>query len=142
MKLVLNSLYTEVGCSFNISYLVIQKIKELLIEDIMKPNGLEELDGNLFLGLTISTNSKTYEVDVKGPHFDKKNGFINYGLWLPYNKIINAENYILSFINYLFDSLVIVYSKFLISEDDIRVLEKKAIEIIVNNIDYEYTPPC
>lgn len=141
MKLSISSLYSEVGCSFKISYLVRKKITELLIEDIMEPFGLEDIDKNLYLGLIISTNSKISEVEVKGPHFDKRNGFVNYGLWLPYDKINNAENYVLSFINYLFDSLVIVFSKFSVPEQNIRNVERKSIEIIVNNKDYEYTPP-
>ena len=142
MKLAISSLYSEVGCSFKISYLVRKKITELLIEDIMEPFGLENIDKNLYLGLIISTSSKIYEVEVKGPHFDKRNGVVNYGLWLPYDKINNAENYVLSFINYLFDSLVIVFSKFSVPEHNIRNVERKSIEIIVNNKDYEYTPPC
>lgn len=138
MKLTLDSFFVEPDYYFNISYHVSNYIIGLLDIHIMEPYELSQKDQNLFLSLIISTNSKTKVVEVKGPSYDKRNGFINYGLWLPYKPITQSENYLSSYLKYLFDSLVIVFSKYSVKEEDVRKVQKLVEEEVLDNPKYGY----
>lgn len=138
MKLVIGKLFAEPEYQFNISHYVTLYIKDLLIKNIMDQNELTAKDENIFLSLIITTNSKTTSIEVKGPSFNKKSGFINYGLWLPYEPIVKSENYLRTFIEYLFDSLIILFSKYSVKEEDIKKIQKIAEKEILNNPKYQY----
>ena len=79
MTLTIRSWFNEPGIHFNISYKVGQLVRQLMSNDIMTPFGLETKDPDIFLGLVIATSSSTSELEVRGPDYDKRNKFINYG---------------------------------------------------------------
>src|ERR1700744_197535 len=112
MELTIRSWFGEVGIEFKISHKVHRLIRETLIEHIMQPYGLDQKDPSTFIGLVITTTSKTEILEVRGPEFDKRNNFINYGLWLPYHMINGTSNYLKEYLHYLFDALVILFKRY------------------------------
>lgn len=138
MKLTISSLYCEPGVKFSISHKVGNLLREKLIEKIMIPYNLIEKDQDKFLGLIVSTSSKTKEVDVKGPDYDKKNNFVNWGLWLPYREIKEAQDQLIPFLKYFFDAVAILFKKYNVKEEDIRQVQKSIEEEVINNQKYKY----
>src|SRR5476651_366358 len=107
MALTIGSGFSEPGVEFKVSHKVHKFIRESIIKDIMKPFALEARDPDVFIGFVITTRKNIKELEVRGPEYDKRNKFINYGLWLPYQKIDDAENYLNEYLKYFFDALVI-----------------------------------
>jgi len=139
MTLTLSSWFGEVGIKFKISFKVHKLIRELLIENVMKPFGLDSKDPEVFLGLVLTTTKETRDLEVRGPEYDRKNKYINYGLWLPYEKIDNSNNYLQEYLNYYFDALVILFNKYNISEESILKVKYKVEEEVLNNANYSYS---
>jgi len=138
MVLTIGSWFNEPGIEFKISYKVRKLIRQIVVEDVMKPFGLEEKEPNWFLGLVIATSSNTNEVEVRGPENDKRNKTINYGLWLPYKKINDSKDYLNEYLNSLFDALVILFEKYGIPEQPIRLVQEKVKKDVLDNPEYEY----
>ena len=139
MTLTIRSWFNEPGIHFNISYKVGQLVRQLMSNDIMTPFGLETKDPDIFLGLVIATSSSTSELEVRGPDYDKRNKFINYGLWLPYSKINESPDYLKEYLSNLFDALVLLFSKYNIPEMAIRGVQKKVEIEVLNNENYIYS---
>jgi len=139
MVLTIRSWFSEPGIEFKVSHKVRKFIRESLVEDIMKPFGLETRDPDIFIGLVITATKNTKELEVRGPEYDKRNKFINYGLWLPYEKIDDAENYLKEYLKYFFDALVILFKKYDIPEENILKVKNRVEEEVLNNANYRYS---
>ena len=139
MVLTIGSWFSEPGVEFEISHKVHKFIRENLIEDIMKPFGLETKDPDIFIGLVITTTKNLTELEVRGPEFDRRNKFINYGLWLPYQKIVCSENYLKEYLRYFFDALAILFKKYNVPEESILKVKYKVEEEVLNNANYSYS---
>ena len=139
MVLTIRSWFSEPGVEFKISHRVHNFIRERLVEDVMKPFGLETKDPDIFIGLVITTTKNIKELEVRGPEYDKRNKFINYGLWLPYNKIVSAENYLKEYLKYFFDALVTLFKKYNVPEESILKVRHKVEEEVLNNANYTYS---
>lgn len=138
MVLTIGSWFSEPGVEFKVSHKVHKFIRESLIEDVMKPFGLETKDPDIFIGLVITTRKNIEELEVRGPEYDRRNKFINYGLWLPYKKIDEAENYLKEYLKYFFDALVILFKKYDVPEENIRKVQHNVEAEVLNNINYRY----
>lgn len=136
--LTIGSWFSEPGVEFEISHKIHNFIRERLIEDVMKPFGLETKDPDIFIGLVITTTKNLTELDVRGPEYDKRNKFINYGLWLPYQKIVCSENYLKEYLKYLFDALIILFKKYDVPEESILEVKHKVEDEVLNNANYSY----
>ena len=138
MVLTISCLFSEPGFKFHISYKVDNFIRDKL-RILMHTYKLDEKDKDLFLGLVVSTNSKTKKVEVKGPDVDKKNKFINWGLWLPYEDIVNTNNQLVPYLKYIFEAMVIVFGKYDVKEEDVKEIQKIVENEVVNNPEYIYS---
>lgn len=139
MVLTIGSWFSEPDVEFKISHRVHNLIRENLIEDVMKPFGLETKDPDIFIGLVITTTKNIVELEVRGPEYDKRNNFINYGLWLPHEKIVCSENYLKEYLRYFFDALVILFKKYHVPEENIFKVKYKVEEEVLNNANYSYS---
>ena len=104
----------------------------------MKPFALEARDPDIFMGLVITTKKSVVELEVRGPEYDKRNKFINYGLWLPYKEIDDAQNYLKEYLKYFFDALVILFKNYDVPEEDIRKVQREVETEVLDNINYRY----
>ena len=138
MIITISSLYCEPGYSFEISHKVDLLIREKIKEMIVVPYELDKVNPKATLNLIVSTNSKTLTVDVKGNIVNRKSGFINWGLWLPYHEIVEAPNQLLAYTRYLFDAIVVLLNKYNIKEDDVRKVQAVIESTVVNNSEYKY----
>lgn len=145
MKFAISHLYSEPGISFQISYKIDEYIEDKITENIMIPYGLDKNRKDTFLNLIVSTNSKTVELEVKGPDYDKESDFITWGLWLPYKNISKAEDQLPPYLKYLFDAIVLVLKNYNVNEEDIRKVQKDIENEVINNSEYlfdeEFIPP-
>jgi hypothetical protein len=141
MNLVISSLFCEPGCFFSIPYKVDLLIAKKLNEMIIKLNGLDKVNPESTLCLIVSTNSKTFSVDVKGRILKRKAGYINWGIWLPYEKIIKTKNQLNPYIQYFFDAMVIFFSKFNVQESDVRKVQDVIERTVINNPEYIDSQP-
>jgi uncharacterized metal-binding protein len=138
MILTIGSWFNEPGIDFKISYKVHKLIRQTLIDDVMEPYKLTNKDQDIFLGLVIATSNDTEELEVRGPEYDKRNKFINYGLWLPYKKINDSASYLSTYLTCLFDALVILFKRYDILETAIRAVQHKIEKEVLNNQEYAY----
>jgi hypothetical protein len=136
MRLSISSFYADPGFYFSISHKVDNFIRDKLTEVVMIPYGLDKKDPNIFLGLDVTTSSKTYSLEVKGPEYDKKNGFINWGLWLPYKEIAEETDQLIPYLKYFFDAIALVFKNYNINEKEIRKVKKIVEDEVINNPEY------
>jgi hypothetical protein len=139
MILTIRSWFNEPGIEFTVSHKVHKFARQTIIDEVLKPFGLESKDPDVFLGLVIATSENTKIVEVRGPEYDKRNKFINYGLWLPYEKINNSNNYLGEYLNNLFDALVLLFNKYDVPESAIRNVQGKVEAEVLNNPNYVYS---
>lgn len=136
MRLSISSFYGEPDFYFSISHKVDNFIRKKLTEEVMIPYGLDKKDQNIFLGLNLTTSSKTSSLEVKGPEYDKKNDFINWGLWLPYKEIAEDQDQLIPYLKYFFDAIAIVFKNYNIDEREIRKVQKIVENEVLNNPEY------
>jgi hypothetical protein len=139
LEILTSRLFNEVDSYFLINHKVDLKIREKLNECIKSDLQLTAKEnGMCFLNLIISTNKTTFNVEVKGPDINRKDKFINWGLWLPYEDIANSENQVLPYLKYYFDALIVVFKYYGINEVRLREIEKSVENEIIGNSEYDY----
>jgi hypothetical protein len=145
MRFKISHLYTEPGVSFQISHKVDKYVEDKIIESIIQPYGLDNDEMNTFINLIVSTSSKTLELVVKGPDYDKVNDIINWGAWLPYKAVSEEKGQLPSYLKYLFDAIAIVLNNYSVDEGDIRKMQRDVENEVINNPEYlcdeEFVPP-
>lgn len=137
MILVTSAWYNEIGFKFNFSYKVTRFIREELIINIMEPYKLVEKEKDYHLDLVVATDSKTTELEVRGPDVRKRAKLIDYGLWLPHDIINNAEYPLAEFLKYYFEALKIVFSNYNVPAYELEKIYETAKKEILNNSEYE-----
>lgn len=138
MKLGISSIYTEVGVNFEISHKVDNLIRKLLTDNILIPYKLDSINKDWFLELIISTKSDLKKVEVNGPDFHKEDKFVIYTLWLPYNRITEADNYLEEYLDSLFEALSIVFDNYNISHTPFIETLATIKQIVINNDEYVF----
>lgn len=139
MEILTSSLFNEVNSYFSINHKVNLKIREKLNESIKSDLQITSKEKDMcFINLIVSTNKSTSNVEVKGPDFNRKDKIINWGLWLPYEDIVNSENQVLPYLKYFFDALVVVFDNYGINEERLREIEMSVEKEIIGNSEYEY----
>ena len=138
MVLTVSSFYSEVGVHFKISHKVDLYIRNLLIENIMVPFGLDKMDVESMLNLNVTTSSSTKEVEVKGPVVDKRNKVYSYGLWLPYETIMRSRDSLSAYLLYYFEAVAEVFKKYGIEAENLKNVKKNAEKEIIGNANYYY----
>lgn len=139
MKIITSSIYNEINCYFSVSHKVDLKIREKLNESIkFDLQQAHNIKSALFLNLIVSTSKTTTKVEVKGPDYNRKDEIINWGLWLPYEDIVNNPKQNIPYIAYFFDALVLVFNTYGIPQERIREIQKNVENEVINNKQYEF----
>jgi hypothetical protein len=137
MILLIGAWYNEVGFSFNFSHKVDNYIREQIKELIFKKYKLDEIDIDWYLNLVVATDSKTIDLEVRGPEKRKRQKMIDYGLWLPYSKIMNSANPLECYIDYFIEAVAIVLANYGVFKQDVLNIVPIAKKEIIDNPIYE-----
>jgi hypothetical protein len=132
----ISSFFSEPGSYFSISYKVHVFINEVLMKEIFYKFNLKDKLNGYDLFLCVATNSLTKEVEIRGTDKDPKNKVINWGLWLPYLKVVEAEDQRAPYLKYLFDAIVLVLHEYAIPEEPIRAAEEIVRREVIGNPSY------
>jgi len=136
MILLIGAWYNEVGYSFEFSYKVDLFIREQIIAKIFPKYRLNDIEEGWYLNLVIATDSKTKELEVRGPDKRKRQKMIDYGLWLPFDRIMKSQYPLETFIDYYFDALEIVFADYGVEKKDLLDLKVMSKKEILNNSEY------
>lgn len=137
MILLIGAWYNEVGFSFNFSHKVDNYIREQIKELIFNKYKLDEIDIDWYLNLVVATDSKTIDLEVRGPEKRKRQKMIDYGLWLPYSKIMNSANPLECYIDYFIEAVAIVLANYGVVKQDVLNIVPIAKKEIIDNPIYE-----
>ncbi|ANE45479.1 hypothetical protein SY83_03135 [Paenibacillus swuensis] len=139
MRILTSSLFSEVNSFFSISHKVDLKIREELNDTISSDLQLNTKEKDMdFINLIVSTNKATLNVMVKGPEINRKDKFINWGLWLPYEAIVSSSNQVIPYLQFYFDALIILLGSYGIPEKRIREIQVRVESEIIGNSAYDY----
>jgi len=138
MILVVSRWFNEVGYSFRISTKVDGFIRDQVREQILKNYELDKIDEGVYLNLVVATDSRTIDLEVRGPEIRKRQKFIDYGLWLPYDEINRALDPIAKYIEYYFKALRIVFKNYNVPPEAFDSIQEKAEKEILLNPEYDY----
>jgi hypothetical protein len=128
------NIFSEIKTYFSISYKVDLLIRRKLNESILSDLQLKSKDKDMCcIDLVVSTSRATIQVEVKGPQIYRKDKTISWGLWLPYEAIVNTSDQLIPYLKYYFDAVVLVFENYRITEDKIRVIQKSVEEEVLNN---------
>ncbi|MFC5529506.1 hypothetical protein [Cohnella yongneupensis] len=131
------SLFSESGSYFSISYKVDLYIRKSLNEMIASKIKEFATQG-LLINLIVSTNKKTVAVEVRGPDINIRDGFINWGLWLPYHEITSASEQIVPYLKCYFEAITQVFGYYNVSASDVRLVQQIVEKEIIGNSEYVY----
>jgi hypothetical protein len=138
MKITISALYVEPGVSFEIPYTVIGFIREVLNKRLLKRYGLNEKQNDVWLSLIISTKREYRKAEAKGPDFDKENGCLTWGLWLPYEEIFQSPDQIKMFIIKFFEAIKSILVTYGIKPDDVEQAKDEVRKEVVGNDHYSH----
>jgi hypothetical protein len=136
MILLIGAWYNEAEYAFNFSYKVDLLIREKIINEIFTKYKLDSIENDWFLNIVIATNSQISKLEVRGPEKRKRQKMIDYGLWIPYNDVMNAPNPLEKYIQYVFESLALVFNEYGVEKKDVIDLILVVNEVILNDSSY------
>lgn len=136
MILIIGAWYNEVGYSFKFSHKVDNFIREKIKDNILQKYCSNEVNTDWYLRLIVATDSTIKSVEVRGPDILKRTKRINYGLWLPFKTIMNSNYPLETYINCLFEAMVIVFKNYEVPNEEIDKIKKLCRKEILNNIEY------
>ncbi|RCW41266.1 hypothetical protein [Paenibacillus prosopidis] len=139
MDIITSNIYSEVNSFFSVSHKVDLKIREKLNESL-KSDLQQALNDEAmpFFNLIVSTSKATINVEVKGPDYNQKEKIINWGLWLPYEAIVNHPKQNIPYISYYFDALVLVFNTYGFPEERMRKIQKSVESEVIGNSQYDF----
>ncbi|HBF19798.1 MAG TPA: hypothetical protein DDW81_06835 [Cryomorphaceae bacterium] len=132
-----SSFYTEPGYNFDISHKVFALIKEKITKRLCD-TGLKGMKDDETLSLMVNTSSSQQTIELKGPDIDRKNKFLVYCLWLPYDRIAKSDNLLKVFLTDYFDGLMELFEKYNIPENTIRAIQTEVENEILFNDEYVF----
>lgn len=139
MECLTSSIFSEVNSYFSISHKVDLKIREELNENIVSYLKLTPKEKEMdFINLITCTKKSVLAVKIEGPDFNRKEKIINWGLWLPYEKIVEYSDQRKQYIKYYFDALVILFKRYGVEEEVLRQVQKDIEKEVIENNEYEY----
>ena len=139
MEFLTSSIFSEVNSYFSISHKVNLKIREELNQNIVSYLKLTPKEKEMdFINLITCTKKSILDVEVKGPDFNRKEKIINWGLWLPSEKIFEYSDQRKPYIKFYFDALVILFERYEVEEELLRQVQKNIEKEVIENKEYEY----
>jgi hypothetical protein len=140
MAFNISSLYVEVDISFPISHKVDQLILDKMISNLPRENQQIVKNGQAYdLGVIVSTKKQIIEMSIQGPSFSKKYKMVDYTLWLPYSKIIKAQNILEAYLDFVTMALQAVFQRNAYPTDIIKKVMNEVKSEVLDNPDYEYS---
>lgn len=137
MELAVGALFWEPGVSFEFSHKVDLYIRGQIIENIMKPLGLMDVDTEVFLYLIVSTKFEQRTLEVTKPRKGKRIKNRNFNLLFPYEAIVKSAYPLQSYIDYFMKSLHIIFEEFGVTQVQIETVKRNVENEILNNPEYE-----
>lgn len=139
MNFLTCSIFSEVNSYFSISHKVDLKIRGALNENILSELKLSPKEKEMeFINLIICTKKAILDVEVKGPEFNRREKIINWGLWLPYQKIVRHADQRKPYIKFYFDALVLLFERYGVEENVLRHVQKEIENEVIENKEYAY----
>ncbi|TAA71991.1 hypothetical protein [Planococcus salinarum] len=139
MEILTSSLFPEVKCSFSISHKIDLEIRKVLNEKMKSELRLTSREKEFrYFNLIVSTSTTTHKVEVKGPDLNQKEKIINWGIWLPYNEIVNSAHQEVPYLLFYFDALVLLFNNYGINENIIRTIQEEISNKVIGNSAYAY----
>jgi hypothetical protein len=133
MRILINSLYVEPGLTFEVSSNVMDLISSK-IEFLLNPSNIFNQKFKGFdIGFTISTKREIDHLKITEPLIDREEKEVYFTIWMPHDKIHTSENYMESYLDYLFKGILLGLNKYAFETE---VLENTFNEIkkeVLNN---------
>lgn len=139
MELTIGAWFNEPKINFKFSHKVDNYIRLQIIEHIMKPLGLLEIEKDVFLHLTIATKKEQDRLEVFLPSKNIRAKSKNYGLWFPYFEIIQSDYPLKSYVEFIIQSLPIIFNEWGVTQVQIEKVSQNVFNEILNNKLYELT---
>jgi len=103
------SIFSEVGVDFPISYKVNQLLLDRLVKKLQKENQEVNVKGEFFsLGVIVSTRKNVTDLSFQGPSISKKYKMVDYTIWMPFAKVIESDNILFAYLDYLCQGISLV----------------------------------
>lgn len=130
----LDAIYPEFEAFFDDNVLSSEKSKEwrITLDQAVKPEGLMTTKYKDFtIHFILTSSASLEEIVVKGPRIGRKNKFLEYALWIPYNPVITNPNPLAKLTEYFKQSVHEVLRRLEYPEESIqKTLEKITSEPI------------
>jgi hypothetical protein len=110
-------------------------LNEKIVDELQLNPKEKEMES---INLIVSTNKATFDVAVKGPEISRKDKMIEWGLWLPYEAIVNSTDQVIPYLKYYCDALILLLPRYGISEERIQEVWIGVEEEIIGNSEYIY----
>jgi hypothetical protein len=138
MKLFLREFYSDLGYEFKISWKVMKFMRQKLSDIIFNNYPIDPKYSGFDIDFNITTNRNTVSVEVKGPVKDGRNKMEVYGIWLPYERIVKAENMLQEFLDCFFEAMRMFFRKHNVPDEVVLRVKKEVEEEVLNNEEYVY----
>lgn len=138
MEFSISSIFPEPGISFKVSYKVKKLIANLIKDNIVNKVEFEHKYKGFRLGIIISTESSRKAFEVKGPDISKRFRTVDYAVWIPYSEVVNSENMLEIYIDYVFKGIQEVFFKEQIEGINLNKIKTLIKDEVLNNVDYAY----
>ncbi|KEZ50887.1 hypothetical protein [Metabacillus indicus] len=139
MELTIGAWFNEPKINFKFSHKVDNYIRIQIIEHIMKPLGLLDIEKDVFLHLTVATKKEQDRLEVFLPRKNNRAKSKNYGLWFPYIEIIHSDYPLKSYVEFFVQSLPIIFNEWGVKQEQIENVTQNVFNEILSNKFYELT---
>jgi len=136
MQIYIGAWYNEPGISFEFTYKVFVFITKNLREKILILISNNHKFINYDIQLTKNTYASSVELELKGPSIGRRNKSLNYGLTIPYFKVINSEKPLEVYLDYYFEGLTLLFLQFDISKEIMEKFKKEMTKEILNTPEF------
>jgi hypothetical protein len=138
MRLLTGGWFSEPKIDFKISHKVNSLLRDTIINDLLIPKGVYNVNDKDFVGIQVTTKSHVIAAKLEEPIIDEKNNFTSYSFSLPYKAIANAPCELEAYLHYFFILLEEFLSVYDIHKPEIVKVEAKIKSIVLNNDDYAF----
>jgi hypothetical protein len=138
MQLYMRSFFSDPGYDLKISWKVKKFIRQKLSDIIFNNYPIDPKYPGFDINFNITTNRNTVSVEVKGPVKDGRNKMEGYGIWLPYERIVKADNMLQEFLDCFFEAMLLFFRKHNVPDEVVLRVKKEVEEEVLNNEEYVY----
>lgn len=136
MRFNISSIFPEPGYTFDVSFKVRKLIVLKINESIFNSISFDSPYHDYVLNAVIATDSKTEVISVKGPDIFKKRKMIDYAIWIPYKKTIEGEDYLKTYIDFVFIGIEEILNRCKINFNLLGEIKRTIESEVLNNSEY------